>query len=74
MASGHAQTLVDDRLLNDMFDQLEQIAMESAVIADPSDDEMRRTCTQEVRAIRAVRRKLKALAREKTNPTPGTVI
>lgn len=74
MSSGHAESLLNDSLLNEIFDELEQSALEGAVNAQPSDDEQRRTKLQEVRAIRAVRRKLNALLKGTTNPKPRAVV
>lgn len=65
---GAAEQLLNHPLLTEIFDGLERSAIERAVNAKPSDDEMRRTCTQEVRAIRAVRRELDLRAKGKTNP------
>lgn len=66
--SGEAEYLLRNELLNQIFDELERDAVETAINAKPSDDEMRRVATQEARAIRSVRAKLNALLRAKTNP------
>ena len=67
---GAAEYLLNDNLLNNIFDEIEAGALENCVNAKPSDDELRRTSTQEVRAIRAVRRQLQTLAKGPTKPTP----
>lgn len=67
---GAAEYLRDHPLLNEIFDRLEASAIERAVNAKPDDDELRRTSTQEVRAIRAVRRDLERHAAEPNNPEP----
>lgn len=65
---GAAEQLLNHPLLKEIFDKLERSAMERAINAKPADDEQRRICTQEVRAIRAVRRELSLRAEGKTNP------
>lgn len=65
--SGHAQQLCDDRLLNEIFDKLEAKAVEAAISAPSSDDEMRLTSVLKVKAIRSVRAELQSLAKGKTN-------
>ena len=63
---GEAEYLLDSELLKEIFGQLERDALERAINAKASDDELRRTCTQEVRAIRAVRSQLETLAKGAT--------
>lgn len=72
--NGDAEMLLNHPLINQIFDGLEADAMETSVYANPSDDETRRTAMNEVRAIRALRLKLKTLAEGKTTqPKKGTV-
>jgi hypothetical protein len=71
--SGEAQYLSDNETLNKIFDDLERDAIEICVNCPISDDETRRNASGEVRAIRSVRRKLKALC-AKTNPRTGAVV
>ena len=59
--NGEAEYLLNNDLLKEIFDKLESDALETAVNAPLIDDETRRIATGEVRAIRSVRRKLKAL-------------
>ena len=56
--SGEAQALVNSRLLNLIFDDLERAATEAAIYAPAGDDETRWTRACEVRAIRSVRSNL----------------
>lgn len=71
---GEAEYLLGNQLLNDIFSKLVDDALERAVNADPSNDEARRTATQEVRAIRAVQHQLKTLAEGKTKVRPRPVV
>jgi len=72
---GAAEKLLNDPLLNEILDGLERDAFELCVNAKPSDDEQRRTTTQEIRAIRSLRGKLKLLSKSKTKPTGrGSVV
>lgn len=65
LPNGNAQRLQDDPLLNEILDKMEKDALERCVFADPSDDEMRRVSTMEVRAIKSLRAQLKTLAEGK---------
>ena len=71
---GEAEYLLNSRLLKHIFADIEADALERAVNAKPSDDELRRTATQEVRAIRAVQRQLEVLAKTQTKPKRGPVV
>lgn len=71
--NGEAQYLLDNELLKEIFDQIEQTAIESAVCAKVGDDETRRNATGEVRAIRSVRQKLKLLLSDKASLRTGAV-
>jgi len=72
--NGEAERLLNHPLFNEIFDGLENDAMEVAVQAKPSDDETRRTSMNEIRAIRSLRQKLKTLAEGKTTlPKKGDV-
>ncbi len=74
LPNGEAERLLNHPLINEIFDELESDAMEIAVHAKPSDDETRRTSMNEVRAIRALRQKLKTLSEGKTIlPKKGAV-
>lgn len=64
--NGEAEYLLNNSLLKEIFGQLEADAIERAIDAKSSDDELRRTCTQEVRAIRAVQHQLETLAKGTT--------
>ena len=70
LPGGEAEYLLSNQLLKQIFDDLERSAIEAAVNAKSSNDELRATSLQEVRAIRAVRRELQSLAKGKTNPKP----
>lgn len=72
--NGEAKYLLDNELLNKIFDQIERDAIELAIGSKLGDDETRRNAMGEVRAIRSVRWKLKSLAGDKTNPAPGAVV
>jgi len=72
MSAGEAKYLHDSELLNEIFDKLEANAFEWALGAHFGDDETRRIAIGEVRAIRSVRGKLKAML--STNPAPGAVV
>ena len=71
---GEAEYLLSNRLLKQIFADIEADALERAVAAKPSDDELRRTSTQEVRAIRAVQRQLEVLAKAQTKPKRSPVV
>ena len=71
--TGEAQYLHDSELLATLFDALERDALELCVNCPMGDDETRRIATGEVRAIRSVRRKLKAMLAQ-TNPRAGIVV
>jgi len=71
---GEAEYLLGSQLLQMIFAKLEQDAVERSIAAKPSDDETRRTCTQEVRAIRAVQRQLRVLAEDQTKAKPRPVV
>lgn len=74
MSRGEAELLLDSQLLKDTFAWLEADALERAVNALPSDDETRRVCTMQVRALRSVREHLEALLRDTDTPTPDPVV
>lgn len=67
MREGAAKELLDNRLLNEIFDQLEDNAKERAISADPRDNETRAIAAMQVRAIRSVRLELESLANGPTN-------
>lgn len=71
--NGEAQYLHDSELLKAIFDELERDAVELCVNCPVGDDETRRAASGEVRAIRSVRRKLKAML-AKTTPRTGAVV
>ena len=71
--NGEAKYLHDSELLNEIFDKMEANAFEWAVGVPFADDESRRIAIAEVRAIRSVRGKLKAMLLA-TNPAPGAVV
>lgn len=74
LPNGEAERLLNHPLFDEIFDELENGAMEVAVQAKPSDDETRRTSMNEIRAIRSLRQKLKTLAEGKTTlPKKGDV-
>ena len=74
LPNGEAERLLNHPLINEIFDELENDAMEVAVQAKASDDETRRTSMNEIRAIRSLRQKLKTLAEGKTKlPKKGDV-
>lgn len=62
LINGEAERLSGHPVIRHIFDEMEQDAMERAIYARPSDDEARRSAMNEVRAIRALRQKLKILA------------
>jgi hypothetical protein len=66
--NGEAERLINSPLLNKILDGMEASAIEAAVTANPSDDEQRRISAMEVRAIRSLRKQLKALAEPETKP------
>ena len=70
MSAGEAEYLLNNELLNEIFAGIERDALELGINASTADDEKRRCAMGEVRAIRSVREKLKALLRVKTNPAP----
>ena len=74
MNEGEINYLLENAILKEIFDGLERECMEIAVNARPDDDEMRRSALGEVRAIRSVRWKLKALLSAKTNPPQDAVV
>lgn len=63
---GEAEYLLDSKVLKEVFSELEQNALERAISAKPSDDSLRRTSLEEVRAIRAVQDQLRSLLSDKT--------
>lgn len=71
--NGEAQALIENQLLNEILDQLEDEAKEEAIAAELTDDEMRRASLGEVRAIRSLRAKLRALAYPEDNRRRGKV-
>jgi hypothetical protein len=71
--NGEAQYLHDNELLAEIFATIERDAIELCINAPMDADEIRRCAMGEVRAIRSVQRKLKALL-AKTNPKPGAVV
>lgn len=73
ISPAEAKYLCDHEGLNEIFDGLERDALELCVNCPVGDDETRREATGEVRAIRSVRRKLKALL-AKTTPRTGAVV
>lgn len=60
--NGEALKLVESKLLNEMLDELENEANETAINAELNDDRTRRNSLSEVKAIRSLRAKLKKLA------------
>lgn len=62
-----AEMLVNNVLLDSILKELEQNAMEMVIHSKPDDDETKRSCVNEIRAIRNLRQKLVELAKEKTN-------
>ena len=66
--NGEAMRLVRHPIIQAIFDELEADAMEIAVQAKMKDDETRRSMMNEIRAIRALRQKLKSLAKGKVKP------
>lgn len=66
--SGAAQQLLNNALLNEILDDMERSALETAVNAPVSDDEQRRVSTMEVRAIRSLRKQLETRAAGTTKP------
>lgn len=71
---GEAEYLLDSKLLKEVFADIERNALERAVNAKPSDDELRRTSTQEVRAIRAVHEQLRSFLNDKAKPKRRPVV
>ena len=57
-----ARALVADTLLNEILDNLEKNSINEAVYAEKTNDELRAASMAEVRAIRALRAKLKSIA------------
>ena len=74
MTVGAAEYLLNDELLKSLFEQMEQDYLERAVNAKAEDDEMRRICTMQVRAIRQVRTDLEALLSDQDTLTPRPVV
>jgi len=70
--NGEAKYLLDNELLNGIFDRMERDAIELAISARLGDDEMRRTALGEVRAIRSVRQNLRQML--SNNPAAGVVV
>lgn len=71
--SGHAEHLLNDPVLNEIFDALEHRANETILAAKPDEDDTRRFHAMEVNAIRSVRAQLAARAagkakRKRTDP------
>lgn len=71
--SGHAEHLLNDEMLNEIFDALEHRANETVLAAQPHEDDKRRFHSMEVNAIRSVRAQLAARAagkakRKRTDP------
>lgn len=60
-----ARALVADTLLNEILDNLEKNSINEAVYAEKTNDELRAASMAEVRAIRALRAKLKSIAAHK---------
>ena len=74
LPNGEAERLVEHPIINEIFDELERDAMEMSIQSKASDDETRRTMMNEIRAIRALRQKLKSLAKGKIKmSTKGSV-
>lgn len=65
LPDGEAERLVKHPIIVNIFDDLEKEAMEIAIHSKPKDDETRRTCMNEIRAIRSLRQKLTELAQGK---------
>ena len=75
MSAAEADYLLKNELLNNILEAIEREAVESCIDALPLDDETRRISAFEVRAIRSLRRKLKAVLTAKTSPTiQGSVV
>ena len=71
---GEAEYLLNSELLKEVFADLEASAIERAINAKASDDELRRTSTQEVRAIRAVQGQLRLFLNDKTKAKRSPVV
>ena len=70
--NSEAKYLLNNELLNGIFDRMERDAIELAISARLGDDEMRRTALGEVRAIRSVRQNLRQML--SNNPAAGVVV
>jgi hypothetical protein len=70
--SGEAEYLSKNELLQGIFAELERACVEVAVNANPTSDEIRAAAMAEIRAIRSVQGKLRAMLA--TNPVPGPVV
>lgn len=73
--SGEAARLISSPVLTEILEGIEGDAMEQSVLAQPSDDETRRTAMNMVRAVRLVREQLTErangrLADSETVPLP----
>lgn len=59
-----AQAALEIPMFTDLLDELEKAATNQCILAQINDDETRRNAAAEVRAIRSLRSKLEAIARE----------
>lgn len=66
--SGHAEHLLNDELLNEIFDALEREEIENGLRARYDDDKARLYASIGVEKIRSVRRQLAARAAGKAKP------
>ena len=71
---GEAEYLLDSQLLKKVFADMEAGAFERAVTAKASDDSLRRTEMEKVRAIRAVQDQLRSLLSDKTKIKRSPVV
>lgn len=60
-----AQTILEIPYFHQLWDELEQAAINATINAKMNDDETRRNAAAEARAIRNVRSRLRAIAEEK---------
>ncbi len=71
---GEAEYLLESKLLQKVFADMEAEALERAITAKASDDSLRRICMAEVRAIRAVQDQLKSFLSDKTKVKRSPVV
>lgn len=72
--SAHAAMLLEDKMLTDVLARIEADAVDRMVYAQATDDETRAACATQVRALRALRAQLKAIADDGKAKPPHRVV